>query len=153
MSDTEALLRQLQEDLAVLTKAGRKAKVAEIAAKVQADADERARSAKVLAAIEAAEHAERARWVAVEPMGQNGRGLKARSLESREESTNFAKHVECEGVKHGEDADHDTVRYNERDKAMLREERQRDPMGERILSDEALMRRIDSIEARKAKRG
>lgn len=153
MKDTEALLAQLQDDLKALEKAGRKAKVREIAQQVQANAAERARSAKVLAAIEAAEQQERERFVAVPMYQQEGRGLRARSLESREESTNYSKHVECEGVKRGEDSDHETVWYSAEDKAKLREVRERDPMGQREVDDETLMRRIDSIEARRAKRG
>jgi len=151
MNDAEmlALVSELMADAQALKRAGRKDTVKEAAKEAVDNAEERARSAKVMARIEEAEKAERDKLVPMALQGQRGKGLRARSLESREENRAFREHVRNEGVKQGEDSERETKRYTAADARKLEETRKREEGAE--ISDEALMRRIDSLAAKSAK--
>jgi len=141
--DMLALLGQVLADAMALKRGGKRADVQKIAQNAAAGAEKRARSAKVLAAVEASMQAERGRFVAVAMQGQRGKGLHARSIESREENSAYREHVRNGGIRKGEDSERQTVRYTAQDAAKLDHDRKRNE-GEEV-SDETLMRRIDSL--------
>lgn len=147
--DLLAVLDAVLRDAKALKRHGKIADVAKIAEDVASKAAERARSRKVMEAVEAAMQADRQKLVPVSLAPQSGRNLRAKSIESREENVAFRDHVANGGVKRGEDSTHETRRYTSRDAAKLAERRDRSEGVE--LSDEALMRRIDNLATKSAK--
>lgn len=131
MSDNlEALAAEVAEALAALEKKGGKSVAAKAAKKAQETAEERIRSRRILAQLEAAEHEKRARLVPVPLIGQNGPGFRAKTFAGkdsqhvRDMQDNLTSHAECEGVKRIKvrDGEKTVERYTQRDARAMQEE-------------------------------